>query len=65
MQGLTNHFDQLALLEKPLDHEDKIEFILARLTDDYKTIVDQIEGRDVTPSLTEIHEKLIQAIGDV
>ena len=24
MQGLTNRFDQLALLEKPLDHEDKI-----------------------------------------
>ncbi|CAA7014904.1 unnamed protein product [Microthlaspi erraticum] len=29
------------------------------LPDDYKTVVDQIEGRDVAPSLTEIHEKLL------
>lgn len=59
-QGLTNRFDQLALLEKPLDLEDKIEFILGGLLDEYKTMVEQIEGRDVSPTLTEIHEKLIQ-----
>lgn len=60
VQGLTNRFDQLALLEKPLDHEDKIEFILKGLSEDYKTVIDQIAGRDVSPSLTEVHEKLIQ-----
>lgn len=60
VQGLTNRFEQLALLAKPLDHEDKIEFLLEGLPEDYKTVIDQIEGRDVSPSLTEVHEKLIQ-----
>ncbi|CAA7035663.1 unnamed protein product [Microthlaspi erraticum] len=32
---------------------------LKQWTKEYKTVVDQIEGRDTTPSLTEIHEKLI------
>lgn len=58
-QGLTTRFDTLALLGKPYDHEDQIEQILAGLPKDYKTLVDQIEGRDVAPSLTELHEKLI------
>ena len=60
VQGLTTRFDHLAMLEKTLDHEDKIEFILEGLLEDYKTVVDQIAGRDTTPSVTEIHEKLIQ-----
>lgn len=59
MQGLTTRFDELALLGKPYDHEDQIEQILAGLPEDYKNLVDQIEGRDVAPSLTELHEKLI------
>uniref|UniRef100_A0A1J3HB84 Retrovirus-related Pol polyprotein from transposon TNT 1-94 n=1 Tax=Noccaea caerulescens TaxID=107243 RepID=A0A1J3HB84_NOCCA len=58
-QGLTTRFDQLALLGKAMDLEDQIEFLLEGLPEEYKTVVDQIEGRDSPPSLTEIHEKLI------
>lgn len=59
VQGLTTRFDQLALLGKPIEHEDQIEYILGGLNDDYKQVVDQLEGRDVTPSVTEVHEKLL------
>lgn len=59
MRGLTSRFDQLALLGKPLDHEDKIEFIIDGLPEEYKSVSDQLEGRDVSPSIVEIHEKLI------
>lgn len=38
-QGLTSRFDQLALLGKPEDHEDKNEYVLQGLSDDYKTVV--------------------------
>ncbi|CAA7050341.1 unnamed protein product [Microthlaspi erraticum] len=58
-QGLTTRFDQLALLGKAMDLEDQIEYLLQGLPEEYKTVVDQIEGRDSPPSLTEIHEKLI------
>ena len=59
MRGLTTRFDQLALLGKPLDHEDKVEYIIDGLPDDYKAVTEQIEGRDTSPSIVEIHEKLI------
>lgn len=55
----TTRFDQLALLGKILDHEDKIDYILQGLPDAYKPVVEQTEGRDLPPSLTELHEKLI------
>lgn len=29
------------------------------LSDDYKQVINQLEGRDTSPSLTEIHEKLL------
>ena len=59
LQGLTTRFDQLALLGKVLDQEDKIDYILQGLPDAYKPVVEQTEGRDLPPSLTELHEKLI------
>lgn len=59
IQGFTTWFDQLALLSKPVEHEDKIEYILGRLPEEYKQFVDQVEGRDVTPSVSKVHEKLI------
>lgn len=59
LQGLTTRFDELALLGKALDHEDQIKFILDGLPEEYKTMADQIEGRDTAPSLSEIHEKLL------
>ncbi|XP_010507459.1 PREDICTED: uncharacterized protein LOC104784086 [Camelina sativa] len=58
-QGLTTRFDQLALLGKPLEHEEQVEFILAGLPEDYKSVVYQIEGRENPPSITEVHEKLL------
>ncbi|CAA7054825.1 unnamed protein product [Microthlaspi erraticum] len=59
IHGLTTRFDQLALLGKPIEHEDQIEFILEGLPDDYKPVVEQIEGRDLAPSIVEVHEKLL------
>ncbi|XP_010485012.1 PREDICTED: uncharacterized protein LOC104763323 [Camelina sativa] len=59
VQGLTMWFDQLALLGKPEDHEDQIRYILKGLLEDYKTVIDQTEGRDVAPSIPELHEKLL------
>ncbi|KAL1219954.1 Retrovirus-related Pol polyprotein from transposon RE1 [Cardamine amara subsp. amara] len=59
VQGLTSRFDQLALLGKVIDHEDQVEYILGGLPDDYKSVVDQLEGRDIPPTLTELHEKLL------
>lgn len=59
MKGLTSRFDQLGLLGKPLDHEDKIEYIINGLPEEYKSVAEQIEGCDTTPSIIEIHEKLI------
>ena len=58
-QGLTTRFDELSLLGKALNHEDPIEYILDGLPEEYKTIADQIDGRDTPPSLPEIHEKLL------
>lgn len=52
-------FDQLALLGKLIDHEDQVETILEGLPEDYKPVVDQMEGRDTPPSLTKLHEKLL------
>lgn len=39
-QGLTTRFDQRALLGKPIEYEDQIEFILEGLADDYKSVID-------------------------
>ncbi|XP_010507647.1 PREDICTED: uncharacterized protein LOC104784298 [Camelina sativa] len=58
-QGLTTHFDTLANLGKPMDHEDQIELILDGLPDDYRLIVDHIESRDAPPSLAYVHERLL------
>lgn len=59
LQGLATRFDQLALLDKVLDLEDQIEFALEGLPEEYKPIIDQVEGRDAPPTLAELHEKLI------
>ena len=56
LQGLTTHFDKIVLREKPLDHEDQIEYIIDRLRQAYKSVIDQIESRDTPPTITEIHE---------
>lgn len=59
LQGITTRLDQLAILGKPMDHEDAIELILEGLPEEYKMVVDQIEGKDTPLSLTEVHERLL------
>ena len=50
---------QLALLGKIIDYEDQIDYVLQGLPEEYKSLVDQTESRDTPPSITELHEKLI------
>lgn len=59
VQGFITRFDKLALLEKPIEYEDQIEYVLDGLTEEYKSVIDQIGGRERTPTLTEVHEKLL------
>ncbi|XP_019099659.1 PREDICTED: uncharacterized protein LOC109132488 [Camelina sativa] len=59
VQGLVVRFDQLATLDKPYEHEEQIEFLLGGLPEDYKPLIDQIDGRDTPPSMPAIHEKII------
>lgn len=59
LQSLTIRFDQLAILGKPMDHEDQVDKALACLPEEYKTMVDQLESKDTAPSLAELHEKRI------
>lgn len=56
MQGITT---RVALLGKVLDSEDQIEYVLGGLPEEYKQIVDQLESRDTPPTLSELHEKLL------
>ncbi|KAL1194499.1 Retrovirus-related Pol polyprotein from transposon RE2 [Cardamine amara subsp. amara] len=59
MQYVCAKTDQLALLGKPMDHEDIIEYILDGLDDDYRGIVEKINGMDVPPTLEELRDKLV------
>ncbi|XP_012834081.1 PREDICTED: uncharacterized protein LOC105954943 [Erythranthe guttata] len=59
MQFIKTRTDELAALGKPMDHDDLIENILDGLDDDYKPIIDVVEGRETPITFNEIHEKLI------
>lgn len=59
MQSVRAKADQLTLFGKPLDHEDIIEYILDGLDDDYRGVVEHINGREVPPTLEELHDKLV------
>ncbi|CAH9070962.1 unnamed protein product [Cuscuta epithymum] len=59
MHFLKTAADELALLGKPLDHEDFIDTILNGLDDGYKSIIEAVEGRETCITFTELHEKLI------
>lgn len=58
MQFIKSRADELAILRKPMDEEIFIKKILDVL-DDYKPIVDVINGMRNTNSFDELHEKLI------
>lgn len=59
MQFIKGHADELAVLGKPLDHEDLIEAVLDGLDESYNSIVDAINNRDTPIPFDELHEKLI------
>lgn len=59
VQGLTTRMDQLAILGKGLDHEDQIDHILEGLPKEYKPVISQVEGRDIPPTITDLHERLL------
>ncbi|KAG7572644.1 Reverse transcriptase RNA-dependent DNA polymerase [Arabidopsis suecica] len=63
VQGFVVKFDQLALLEKPIEHDDQVEYVINGLPEDYKPVVDQIAAKDKPPSLTEVHERLLNQEG--
>lgn len=56
-QGFTVRFDHLALLGKPEDHEEQIDHILQGLLEE--SVIDQTEGPESPPTITELHEKLL------
>lgn len=58
MQLMKSKADQLALLGKPTDHEDLIEFILDGLPEEYRAVKDLI-------SFEELHEKLLNREADI
>ncbi|XP_019096656.1 PREDICTED: uncharacterized protein LOC109130952 [Camelina sativa] len=59
LQGLTTRFDILANLGKPMDHDEQIELILEGLPEEYRPIIDQVEGRDTSPTIAYVHERLL------
>lgn len=59
LQGITTRLVQLAILGKVIEHEDQIDLILGGLPEDYKTVIDQVEGRDTPPTIIELHERLL------
>ena len=59
MQAIKAKADQLAALDKPLDHEDLIEKILEGLDEEYQPVIDAINDRDKPISFDELHEQLI------
>ncbi|XP_010544446.1 PREDICTED: uncharacterized protein LOC104817067 [Tarenaya hassleriana] len=59
LRFITAKSDELSLLGKPLDHEDILDAVLEGLPEDYKPILDMVQAKDVTISLEELHEKLL------
>lgn len=44
VQGIMTRVDQLAILGKPMDHEDQMDALLDGLPAEYKPVVDQIKA---------------------
>lgn len=59
VQCAITQVDQPAILRTAMDHEDQIDTVFARLPEEYKSVVDQVEGRVTAPSITELDEKLL------
>ena len=50
--------DELVLLGKLIDDEDLIDRVLEGLSDEYKSVIDAINVRDMSISFAKLHEKL-------
>ncbi|XP_010473863.1 PREDICTED: uncharacterized protein LOC104753289 [Camelina sativa] len=59
LRGIITKADQIALFDAPLPHEDLLDYITNGLNDDYRAIVEMVQGRDTPISIEELHEKLI------
>lgn len=52
--------DELSILGKKMDHEDVTDIILNGLDqENYKPIIDGVNGRDTPITFNELHEKLL------
>ena len=59
MKNIVTKADKLALLGSPLRHEDLLDHITAGLDEDYRPIVELVNGRETPISIEELHEKLL------
>ncbi|KAL4571122.1 hypothetical protein LXL04_017873 [Taraxacum kok-saghyz] len=60
MQNVKTIVDELAILGKKLDQEDRIDVVLSGLDQStYKPILDVVHTRDSTITFNDLHEKLI------
>lgn len=59
LRQMKSTSDDLALLGKPMDHEDLTERILDGLPEECKLEIDAIHGRDTSILFTEPYERLV------
>ncbi|XP_020886029.1 uncharacterized protein LOC110229685 [Arabidopsis lyrata subsp. lyrata] len=59
MKNIVTKADQLALLGSPMPHEDLLDHITRGLDEDYRPVVELVNGRDTPISIEELHEKLL------
>ncbi|KAL0723196.1 hypothetical protein Bca4012_037795 [Brassica carinata] len=59
MRCIMDKVDKLALLGAAYDHEDLLDIITNGLGEDYRAVIDMVNGRDTPISVDELHEKLI------
>ncbi|CAN7089565.1 unnamed protein product [Brassica rapa subsp. narinosa] len=60
MTSIIKTADELAVLGSPVEHEDLLDIITDGLGDDYRAIVEMVNGRDIPITLDELHEKLVE-----
>lgn len=59
MPIIIDKADKLALLGAAYDHEDLLDIITGGLGDDYRAVIDMVNGCDTPVTIDELHEKLI------
>ena len=56
MQAIKTKANELAILGKPLDHEDLIEKVLDGLDDTFQSVIDAVNNCDIVITFEELHE---------